>query len=227
MTVHFPQGGMDFLADLAAHNERAWFQANKKRYEAELKAPSWALVEAINAELAQISPAHVTPPGKAISRINRDTRFSQDKTPYRTQVWGGFHDATRPKGGAAGFYFGISPVGVGVGAGLWMAPKDELGRLRSYIAEHPAQLLAILADLRPEYGEVQGEKLKRVPRPWDLEHPGAELLKHKGLFVKRDLGLELATSERLVPTLAARFRELLPLVRYLDAALDRGPSYVR
>lgn len=219
MTFVFPQEGLDFLEDLALNNERDWFQANKKRYESALKKPTRLLVDAINAELERISPQHVTPAAKAISRINRDTRFSKDKTPYKTQVWAGFHDASRPKGSAAGFYFGISPTGVGVGGGLWMAPRERIGSLRSHIAAHPSELLGILADLEQDYGPAQGEKLKRVPRPWDAEHPGAELLKHKGLFLKRDLGLELATSDQLVPTVARCFEEMLPLVRYLDRGL--------
>ncbi len=219
MTVSFPQGGMDFLVDLAANNQRDWFQANKARYEAELKRPAQALVEALNAELERFSADHVTPPGKALRRIHRDTRFSKDKTPYNTRIWAGFHDLSRPKGASAGFYLGISPMGVGVGAGLWMAPKDRLAGLLGAIAQQPAQLVGLLDDLAADYGPPQGDKLKRVPRPWDADHAGAEQLKHKGLYLKRDLGLELATSPELVPTVAGCFRELLPLVRYLDRAL--------
>ena len=220
MTFVFPQEGIAFLEDLAANNQRDWFKANKKRYEAELKGPSRALIEALNTELERISPQHQTPPAKAISRINRDIRFSKDKTPYRTEIWGGFHDLTRPKGSASGFYFGLSPAGVGVGAGLWMCPRDKLAGLRAHIAQDPDRLLGILDGLTAAYGPPRGDKLKRVPRPWDAEHPAAELLKHKGLYLKRDLaGPELATSPQLVPTLAACFQELLPLVRFLDEGL--------
>ena len=98
-----PEASLAFLRDLDANNDRDWFQANKKRYERDLEAPGRALVEAVNARLEDLSPAHVTPPGKAINRINRDVRFSQDKTPYNVKLWAKFLPSDRPKGLGAGY----------------------------------------------------------------------------------------------------------------------------
>ncbi len=222
MTYQFPEASLAFLRDLADNNTKEWFQANKKRYEADLKKPARALADAINGELADISPDHMTVPGKAISRINRDIRFSKDKTPYKTEIWGGYHNGTKPKGHAAGFYFGVGPNGVGVGAGLWMTPKDKIAGLRHYIAANGDELQAILSALSDDYGEPQGAKLKRVPKGFDPDHPAGELLKHKGLYVKRDLGLDIATSAELVPTIGGCFRQMMPLVAFLDRALGNG-----
>ena len=138
------------------------------------------LADAVNDELADLSPEHMTPPAKAIRRINRDIRFSKDKTPYKTEIWGAYHDGTKTKGHSAGFYFGISPDGVGVGAGLWMMPREKLPGIRSYIAANGAESFSPIS----KRSAPQGEKLKRVPKGFDADHPAGELLKHKGLFVK-------------------------------------------
>ena len=180
------------------------------------------LAPPVNDELADLSPEHMTPPAKAIRRINPDIRFSKDKTPYKTEIWGAYHDGTKTKGHSAGFYFGISPDGVGVGAGLWMMPREKLPGIRNFIAANGAELLSILGDLEVEYGGAKGEKLKRVPKGFDADHPAGELLKHKGLYVQRDLGLDLATSDELVATIGGCFRQMMPLVAFLDRAVEAG-----
>ncbi len=222
MTAPFPVAGLDFLRDLSANNTKAWFQANRKRYERELKLPGRALVDAVNCELSAISPSHVTPAGKAISRINRDIRFSKDKTPYNVKLWAGFHDTTRPKGASAGYYFGFGLDGAGVGAGAWMPPKEFIGPLRAHIAEHHAELEAVLAALPGEYGELDGERYKRVPKPFPPDHPAGEWLKHKGFHIRKELPLELVATEDFVPAIGQAFRELKPLVDFLGAGLARG-----
>ena len=219
MTTAFPVAGLDFLRDLDANNNKEWFHANKKRYEHSLKLPGRALVDAVNGELSAISPSHVTPAGKAISRINRDIRFSKDKTPYNVKLWAGFHDASQPKGASAGYYFGFGLEDVGVGAGAWMPPKEYIGPLRAHIAEHHADLEAILADLPSEYTELKGEKYKRVPKPFPPDHPAGEWLKHKGFHIGRSMPLDVVTTENFVPLIGQAFRELKPLVDFLGAGL--------
>jgi len=219
MSTCLPDSALGFLRDLSENNHREWFQANKKRYERELKRPSRAFVEAVAAELERISPDHVTPAGKAISRINRDIRFSKDKTPYNTHIWAAFHNQTRPKGGGAGFYVGVSLEDTGIGAGCWMPPKPHIDHLRAFIAEHHADLTRILAELEPVYGPVKGAKYKRVPRGFDKDHPAAELLKHKGFHVARTLPLSHATTEGYAAEVGRAFAELKPLVDFLDAGL--------
>src|SRR6266436_2992270 len=82
----FPSEALTFLKNLSRHNDREWFQARKETFEAKVKAPMAELVEAINKELLDFAPDHITDPKKAIYRIYRDTRFSADKTPYKTHI---------------------------------------------------------------------------------------------------------------------------------------------
>jgi uncharacterized protein (TIGR02453 family) len=221
MSYVFPVEGLTFLRDLAANNTKEWFQANKVRYERELKGPARELVAAVNEELARISPDHVTEPGKAVNRINRDIRFAKDKTPYNTKVWAGFHDQTAPKGASAGFYFGFGLEDAGVGAGAWMPQKERLASLRAHFAAHYQRYFAVVEE--QGYAQLfeggQSPRYKRVPAPYAADHPAASLLTLKGVHVSAPLDLGLVTSAELVPTIARYFRKLAPLVALLDEGL--------
>lgn len=216
-----PTETLRFLEELAANNTRDWFDANRKRYERELKKPGRALVDEVNAALQDLAPAWVTPSGKAISRINRDIRFSKDKTPYNTKLWAGFHKQDAPKGGSAGYYFGLSPESCGVGCGAWMPPKPHIDRLRLHIADHHTELTGLLATLASQgFGPLEGDKYKRVPKAFDADHPAGEYLKHKGFHLRIELDPGLATTDAFVPEVARRFAQLKPLVDFLQAGLD-------
>jgi len=216
MSTPFPQAGITFLLELAANNNKEWFAANKKRYEKELKAPSRALVGQINERMATIAPRHMTEPAKAISRINRDIRFSKDKTPYNTHVWAAWHLQDAPKGAGAGFYFGFSPSSVGIGAGLWNPDRERLTSLQRHFASHHEEFRALTE--APDFGFEVASKdaYKRVPKPYPQDHPAAEYLKLKGLHVKAELDADLVTSPTLVDLVADRFQQLVPVVDFLN-----------
>ena len=219
MYESFPEAGLAFLRDLEANNNTEWFQANKKRYEAELKAPARALVRAINEEMYAISDRHVTDPGKAISRINRDIRFSKDKTPYNTHVWAGWHPQGVAKGSGAGFHFGFSHDSAGVGCGAWSPDKARIERLRAHLAEHYPEWTGLLGALDFEVTIGTQNALKRVPKPYPPDHPAAELLKMKGVHLKADLPPSSITSEDLVDQVSDRFRQLSPIVAFMNRGL--------
>ena len=220
MTQRFSTAGMAFMRDLASNNTKAWFQENKKRYERDFKLPGRVLVAEVNEILAKVSPNHVTPPNKAISRINRDIRFSKDKTPYNAKLWAGFMDQTAPKGHSAGFYFGFDLEGFGIGCGAWMFPKEKLESMRSYFAATLDEYTAITAKAFTAYEPMSGDAYKRVPKPWDSDHPAAELIKRKGIHTRRNFDVSLVTSDDILSTIEAEFRVMQPFVAYLNRGLQ-------
>lgn len=220
MTATIPADALAFLRELVENNTKEWFAANKKRYEASVRDPSRAVVAAVNQGLESLAPANVSDkPHKPLSRINRDIRFSKDKTPYNTRVWAGYHNHTRPKGAGAGYFFGYSPESVGIGCGVWAPPKDALASLRAHIAEHHDQLQAAIAALPDGYGELQGDKLKRVPKPFDPDHPAGEWLKHKGFHIRIELDPEEVTRDDLVDLVLTHFGHLKPIVDFMDEGM--------
>lgn len=226
----FGAGALRFLRALERHNEKTWFEANRARYEAELRQPLAALVEEVDVHLATLAPEIVGDPKRSLFRIHRDVRFSNDKRPYKTNAAAWFYhvDAGRGVGsaatahGGAGFYFDIGPTGAQLGGGIWMPPRPTLLRLREAIDEDHASLSAIVGapDVRRRFGPLAPEAmLVRMPRGYPDTHPGAALLRHRSFTLGRSLSERELFSPRLPALLARDFGRLVPLVRWLNSAL--------
>src|SRR5579863_4862578 len=133
----FPKEGMAFLRTLKKNNEREWFTPRKSTFEATVRQPMIELVSAIHSEMLRFAPQYVGEPARCVFRIYRDTRFSKDKTPYKTHIAASFcHNAMEKRG--AGYYLGISPESVDIGGGLYNPEPDTLLAVRTYIADNPA-----------------------------------------------------------------------------------------
>ena len=218
----FSEGAMAFFRELKKNNTREWFQARKHVYEESVKAPMAALVEAINEEMSSFAPQHRNDPGKAIYRIYRDTRFSADKTPYKTHIAAVFPRRGMVKHTSAGYYFSVSPEEVEVAGGVYMPGPPQLLAIRSHVAGHFEQFQGIAAGrtLTRLMGPLQGNKLARVPKGFHTEHPAADILRHKQLYYYVVLDPALATSPRLLPEVVRRFRAMAPMVDFLNAPLQ-------
>jgi len=217
----FPREGLRFLAELARNNTTEWFRANKERYDRDVKAPMVSLVEAVNESLDEFAPAYTGRKPGTISRQNRDTRFSKDKSPYRTDIAAVFPRDGREKHEAAGFFFRIAPSGGEMLGGVYMPGPDQLRKLRKYIAANHKKFVSLLEAkaLASLMGEVQGEELKRVPKEYDAEHPAGLLLRKTQLYFQRQLGPKIVTSSKLHGEIVKSFRAMTPFVETLDEAL--------
>lgn len=217
----FSKQALAWLAKLRDNNNREWFQANKPVYEQELKAPLLALVDSLNQQIAAKMPEYfLDDPAKAPFRIYRDTRFSKDKTPYKTHVSAVFpRRGMKDKG--SGFYFQIGTEGVGIAGGNYMPPPDSLLAIRSQIAERYDEFLRIIggAKLVNRMGAIQGEQLRRMPKGFPAEHPAGDALRRKQFYFWKELEPDLATSARLEKELLARFEAMYPFLRFLDEAV--------
>ncbi len=207
-----------FIEDLAANNSKVWMDANRKRYERELKQPAREFAAAINERLEGLAPEFVTPPNRALNRINRDIRFSKDKTPYNTHIWAAFVKNQGPREESPGIYVAIHLDRVVVGGGAYKPQRDRIDALRAHLADHHEELARILSELG-DYGELRGEAYKRVPKPYPADHPAAEWLKLKGMHLMSELSSSLVTSPELVPTIAKEFERLLPFIRFTERGL--------
>jgi uncharacterized protein (TIGR02453 family) len=219
----FPPEALTFLRGLARNNDRDWFQPRKETFDTKLKAPMLELIEAINGELMDFAPEHVTDPKKALYRIYRDTRFSPDKTPYKTHLAAIFPRKGFEKHAGAGFYFQLSPKGVGIAAGLYSPGPDELRGVRTFLAGHHAAFRE--AAKRPEklMGKLEGSSVTRMPKGFDPESPAADLLKMKQWLYWQELDVKLATSPKLLSELVKRFRATASVLDLLNSGLKKRP----
>ncbi len=217
----FPQEAMAFYRGLSRNNKRDWFQPRKPIYDEKVKAPMVQLVVELNRAMEDFAPDYVTDPAKAIYRIYRDTRFSPDKTPYKTQIAASFARRGMEKHGAGGFYFAVSHKGVDVGGGIYMPPAETLLAVRKHIARNHEELRALGAagPLQRAFGALRGEQLSRVPKGFPAEHPAADLLRYKQFLMFGTLEPAIITTPRLFAELEKRFRVLAPFLDFLNAPL--------
>ncbi len=222
----FPAEGIEFFARLMRNNRREWFQPRKEIFETQLKQPMRELVAALNGELKKFAPEYATDPDQAIYRIYRDTRFSQDKTPYKDHIAASFFRRGGNGHGTGGFYCAVSHKEVAVGGGVYMPDPELLMAIRQKIAGRHEELRRILRAkaVRSLLGEMQGEQLTRVPKGFAADHPAADLLRFKRFILYVELPAKLATSKELSGEIAARFRAIAPFVRFLAEARPVKPK---
>lgn len=211
----FPPEAIKFLKALEKNNNRDWFQPRKEIFETKLKAPMYELVESINAELLNFAPEHITEPKKAVYRIYRDTRFSKDKTPYKTHIGAIFPRRGLGKDSGAGYYFHVSSKSVGVACGAYAPGPDELLKIRHFIAENPKPFRATSKLMGP----LKGETLQRPPKGFCADHPAIDLIKMKQWYCWTELDLDLATSPKLKAEVVKRFKAMAPMVMLLNQPL--------
>ena len=213
-----------FLSELHANNNKEWFEAHRAEYQL-LRTQFTDLVQDVLAGLARVDPqmAHVKPE-QGIFRINRDVRFSADKSPYKTQ----FSASLSPLGRkieSPGYYLQLNHLGeLMIGGGMYMPIPDQLAAIRGYIVAKPQKLTTVLAS--PAFVKlfpkgIEGEQLKRPPKGFDETAPHLDHLKRKSFIVSRAVRLsETATvSKNVLPTIATGFAAMTPFIDWLRAAM--------
>lgn len=213
-----------FLTELASNNNRPWFIMNKPRYDIlreEFLAVVTELIAALSKFDRQVAACN---PKKAMFRINRDMRFSNDKSPYKTRFSAGItpKDLRRPSaGGGPTYYFHIEGDGtLLIGAGEYLPPAPRLKLIREAVVNDATGFAKVIKNkpLRATFGDLQPEdKLLRPPKGFDPDHPHIEYLKLKSFFVWTEVKLKLNKPELLVPQLAAGFKDAQALVMWLRA----------
>lgn len=211
----FTRGAIDFLAELAANNDRAWFQPRKGDYERLLKLPMQALCVALAERFEARRIPLRSDPARSPYRIYRDTRFSNDKSPYKPYASASFPWAG--DGGGPGGYFHFQPGEMYIGGGMWHPEPARLAAWRAKVAGDPVAVHAALDDAAfvRTFGDVHGDSLKRVPPGFPSDHLDAALLKLKDVTFGRRLSDDEALSPKLPDILADAFADAIPVIRLL------------
>ncbi len=217
----FPREGIRFLRNLKRHNEREWFTAHKDEYEEHVKLPMQSFIVALRPILQGFAPEFDVHPKRSLFRIYRDTRFSKDKTPYKTHVAAHFVLRGTEKGlVGAGYYIHIEPGECFIGAGIYMPDGQQLKHIRAAVASRGQEFLSILRDRTfvRRYGTVQGDRLTRMPKGYDEDDPMAEWLRLKQFFVGASLPEKSCYGPSFVRTTASYFEAAAPFLRFLNGA---------
>jgi uncharacterized protein (TIGR02453 family) len=212
-----------FFRELRENNNREWFQANKSRYEQQVREPLLQFITDFGLRLAEISPHYVADArrsGGSLFRIYRDVRFSKDKTPYKTAAGIQFRHESGKDVHAPGFYLHLEPDNVFAGTGIWHPDTQTLTHIRDTIVENPTRWQAIISveDFRSNF-ELEGDSLKRAPKGYDPDHPLIEDLKRKDFVA----GKAMAEVDARAPDFIDRFAEVCrlgaPFAEFLTRAV--------
>lgn len=220
----FDSSTLRFLTDLAGHNERPWFAANKQRYDDHVATPALAFIDAFTEPLARISRHFVAAPkrvGGSLMRVYRDTRFAHDKTPFKTNIGIQFRHERGRDVHAPGFYVHIEPGASFLGAGIWHPEPSALTAIRMAIVEQPTawRQARDSAEFRRQF-ELDGDQLMRVPRGFSADAPHADDLRRKDFIATCSLGDRDVLRSGFAERVAERFGAAAPLMRFLCDALD-------
>jgi uncharacterized protein (TIGR02453 family) len=210
-----------FLRGLARNNNRDWFLPRKEVFDTELKAPMLAIARSVTNAMLDFAPDHVRPAEKSILRIYRDTRFSADKTPYKSQVAAWWSRAGLEKTSGGGFYFHVSAKEVTIAAGVYMPEREQLLRIRTWLLDHHAEVRNLLNDrkMRKRFSELDGLMLTRPPKGFPREHPAIDLILYRQWGVAASLPAEAALDKNFAKTVTDHFRLAAPLVAALNTPL--------
>ncbi len=209
---------LQFLADLKSNNNREWFNANKKRYEAAYQNVI-DFADALLAEMNKSDQIQTESGKKSLFRIYRDVRFSKDKSPYKTYFSGSFKRATEALRG--GYYFGIDPGNTMVGGGFWGPSTDDMKLIREHIAADPAPLEKIInsSAFKKAFGQLDGEQVKTAPKGYSKDHPAINLLRYKQFLIGHKFTDEEVTQKDFYKVMAKKFKEMRPFFDYMSEIL--------
>ena len=217
-----------FFSDLKKNNTREWFESNRRKFEEFVLDPARAFVVEMGLRLKEISPRIIAEPkvNGSIFRIFRDTRFSADKSPYKTNMGIYFWEGRATRLESSGFYFHLEPPGLMLGAGVYMFPRHKLGLFRRAAVdpEYGDELAGIISAIQGKKGyDVGGKFYKRLPAGFDPEHSNAGLLLHNGLYAGFDSKIpQVFYSKKLVDDCFEKFNRMAPLHRWLVSFLAGG-----
>lgn len=213
---------LDFLKDLQKNNNKEWMDAHRPQYEAARDAFK-EIISILLAELTRFDEDLTgLTPKDCIFRINRDIRFSKDKTPYKINFGAAMSEGGRHSPNAV-YYLHLQPHNESfIAGGMYMPSNEYLAKVRQEVDYNPEELKKIMSapDFKRYFGQIQGEKLSRPPKGYDADHPNVELLKLKSFIVLHKLTDEEVISENFLPETLRLFQVMQPFIRYLNVAIS-------
>ncbi len=211
---------LNFLSKLKKNNTKEWFDTNKPAYE-HLKK-EWLLfvddlIDSIRKFDASMGEMEAK---KCIFRINRDVRFSKDKSPYKTNFGASINKGGK-NGGTAGYYIHIEPGNCFIAGGMYMPEAPILQKVREEIDYHPEIFKKIISagDFKKHFGGLTGDALSRPPKGYEADNPAIEFLKHKSFLAVRNVSDKDVNAETFTKEVIASFKAMKPLLDFLNSAL--------
>ena len=218
---YFTPDFIQFFKELATNNHKEWFHSQKKRYEASVKTP---FVQFVNDLITQVGKHQIlsVEAKDCILRINRDIRFSKDKTPYNLHVTAFISPGGRKNKSIPGLFIRLSPEMIGIMGGCYGPDKDQLKAIREQIMADPEAFRKLLNTkaFKGKFGTLRGEQMKRIPKEWKAAAKLEPLLLHKQFYYMGEEKASLIPSDQLLKTVMDYYKAMKPLNDYLTKAIN-------
>jgi uncharacterized protein (TIGR02453 family) len=216
----FTSKTLTFLRALKRNNDRAWFHAHRTDHEQHVRGPMIAIVDRLAHDFRSFAPDMVADPKVSLFRPWRDTRFSEDKAPLKTNVAAVFPNRTLGRMNGAGLYFEVAPTWVWIGGGVYAPDSAQLHAIREHIVGNQRRFEQVIgAPAFRKLGGLKGDRITRVPHGWAKDHPAAEYLMHKQFLGFREEPAAFAARPDFYTQLRATMKALTPLVAFLNEPL--------
>lgn len=219
---YFSTEFIDFFKNLSQNNHKDWFDANRKTYENFVKKPFSEFIQNLIDHLKN-EGFSIAPDAKdAIFRINRDVRFSKDKSPYKTHTSALLSSDGRKAINNPGYYLEFNADNIGIYSGLYAPDNQQIKKVRQHIVHFPESLEQIISNpmFIEKFGEIQGEKISRVPKEWQAIAESQPLIYHKQWYITAHLPSQTILNDNLIPLLTEYIKVAEPLQNFLSEALE-------
>lgn len=222
----FTSRAIDFLRKLKRNNRREWFEAHRETFERELRSPMLAVIDRLTRGMMDYAPDHIRPPQKCILRIYRDTRFSADKTPYKTNLAAWWTRNGLEKTSGAGYYLSLSATELVIAAGVYMPAREQLLAIRRHLLQHHSEFQRRIGtkQLRSRMKLHDPQALTRPPKGFPADHPAIEWIMWRQWGVIATLPSTAALRPGFASTVEQHFRLAAPLVAFLNQPLLSAAS---
>lgn len=221
--ARFDKKTIDFLNELNKNNNREWFKANKERYEVDVLDVALRFIQSMQDPLAEFAPHFTAIPtrvGGSLMRVYRDTRFSKNKLPYKTNIGIQFRHERAKDVHSPGYYVHIDPAEVFIGVGMWRPDSEPLRQIRERIVARPGEWRrAIGSAAFKRHFSLGGESLKRPPRGFDAEHPLIDDIKRKSFIAVRTMSVNDCLKAQFQRSVETSFKQVSDYMEFLCSAV--------
>ncbi len=221
---YFTQDYIDFFDDLRFNNSKTWFGENRSRYQKFVKKPFEDFIKEIILKVSEFDPEIHISPKASIFRINRDIRFTKDKTPYKTHMAASISRNKRKEEDFAGYYVHVSPFEVYVGGGVYFTNSKRLRSIRRFIVDQPDKFESIVYDseFHETFGEIRGDRLKRLPKELRIIADRIPEVANKQFYFMKELDPLILLSDNFADIVVSLCQKAYPFNSLLREAIQYG-----
>lgn len=221
MSKYFTQDFLNFFKELATNNTKDWMDENRKRYASNVKEPFEKFIKELQTEISKFDEEIIIKPNDAIFRINRDIRFSNDKAPYKTDRSAIISKHGRKDKQYPGFYISISPENTFLGGGAYFLENDALQKVRQEISYNLNEFNQLVTDKKfvQNFGEIKGEKAKRLPKEFQEDEQVQPLIANKGFYYMTNINADSIFKNNFMEIIVEKYKTAKPFNDFLRRAI--------